>query len=86
MTALELKAINMIGKLSEDKISYIVNIMEDLSKGGTDDKASNKGEIELSDAMQAVLNLQKYRKKGTKVIDYKEELSEILEERYASLG
>ena len=41
---------------------------------------------DLDQSMQAFLNLQKYRKKSLHPRDYKQELADILEERYESLG
>ena len=39
----------------------------------------------VSSSMQAFKNLQKYRKRGKELIDYREELTSILGERYESL-
>ena len=79
MTVIKEQAIEMIKKLPDDKVIYVVNILEGLEGlySGNEEQALSKL------AYQA---LQHLRRRGTEDIDYKSELTEALEENYESLG
>lgn len=81
MTVIKEQAIEMIKKLPDDKVIYVVNILEGLEGlyAGNEEQALSKSQI-------AYQTLQHLRRRGTKDIDYKSELAEALEEKYESLG
>lgn len=72
MTALRQIAIKELEKLPEDKINFILQIMQDVN-GLYDDTQSERKE--------AFERLEKIRKKGT-ITDYDEELASYKEEKY----
>lgn len=72
MTALRQTAIRELEKIPEDKIYFILQIMQDVN-GLYNDRQSEKRE--------AFSRLEQLRKKGT-VTDYDEELSSYREEKY----
>lgn len=79
MTAIKEKAVKLIEKLPDDKIVYIVNIMEDLAilfHDTQDDKQR----------LQAYENLKKYKRGSSIPLDYKEELAKAMEEKYENIG
>lgn len=79
MTAIKEKAFELIERLPDDKVVYIVNIMRDLDSlfNGTEPN---------DEKMLAYENLKKYRRPSDKELDYKEELAKALEEKYESIG
>lgn len=81
MTVIKEQAIEMIKKLPDDKVIYIVNILE-----GLEGLYSGNEEQALSKSQMAYQALQRLRRRGTEDIDYKSELTEALEENYESLG
>lgn len=72
MTALRQSAIKELERLPEDKISFILQIMQGVN-GLYDDKQSERKE--------AFMRLEQLRKKGT-VTDYEDELTSYREEKY----
>ena len=81
MTLIKEQAIELIKKLPDDKVIYIVNILE-----GLEGLYSGNGDQTLSKSQMAYQTLQRLRRKGTEDIDYREELAKALEDRYESLG
>lgn len=81
MTVIKEQAIEMIKKLPDDKVIYVVNILE-----GLEGLYSGNEEQALSKSQMAYQALQHLRRRGTEDIDYKSELTEALEENYESLG
>lgn len=79
MTLMQEQAIDLIKRLPDDKIYYLVNFLEgfDMSK-----QATGNG---VTESQRAYLNLQKFKQKGTVDRDYREELYSALEEKYASV-
>ena len=69
MTAMQKQAIEMIKSMSDDKIYYVVNILEGI-KGLT----GSVQEPEITKSQRAYENLQHYRKEGVLERDYKKEL------------
>lgn len=72
MTALRQTAIRELEKIPEDKIYFILQIMQDVNGLYNDGQAEKK---------EAFSRLEQLRKKGT-VTDYDEELSSYREEKY----
>ncbi len=72
MTALRQSAIRELERLPEDKISFVLQIMQGVN-GLYNDNQSEKRE--------AFERLEQLRKKGT-VVDYDAELAEYREEKY----
>ena len=83
MTMLQEQAIDMIKKLPDDKIYYIVNILESI-EGLFMPKDSQKTE-KAQKAQKAYQELQRYRKSSRVERDYKAELAEALEEKYENI-
>lgn len=77
MTVMQEQAIEIIKRLPDEKIFYVVNILEGI-EGLTQNVSSTK-------AQTAYQNLQRFRKCGTVERSYKEELQEALIERYESI-
>lgn len=80
MTMLQEQAIEMIKRLPDEKIFYVVNILEGI-EGLYSDKP-----IKETKAQKAYQNLQRFRKSSLVERDYKKELSEALEAKYESIG
>lgn len=72
MTVLRERAMRELEKLPEDKVNFILQIMQGVN-GLYDDK--------LSERKEAFERLEQLRKKGT-VIDYDAELASYREEKY----
>lgn len=81
MTMLQEQAIDMIKKLPDDKIYYVVNILESI-EGLFMENDSQRADR----AQKAYHELQRYRKSSLVDRDYKAELAEALEERYANIN
>ena len=82
MTPMRAQAISIVEQFPEERISELLQMLLRLQLTYECYEENAK----VSNAMRAVQNLQKYRKKGAKLHDYKKELADILEERYAILG
>ena len=80
MTMLQEHAIDMIKKLPDDKIYYIVNILE-----GIEGLFMSKDSQRTERAQKAYQELQHYRKSSPVERDYKAELAEALEEKYENI-
>lgn len=82
MTDVKEKAIELITELSDDKVVYIIQILQSLKGiyGQTDSTMSNDWDKE-----KAFEALEKLRKKIPK-LDYEKELAESREERYANIN
>ena len=80
MTMLQEQAIDMIKKLPDDKIYYVVNILE-----GIEELFMPKGDQRTERAQKAYQELQHYRKSSRVERDYKAELAEALEEKYENI-
>lgn len=81
MTAMREHAIEMVKRIPEDKMYYIVNILENIE--GLVETVSSE---EKSESQIAYQELQKYRRKGTADRNYKEELHAALEEKYEGVN
>lgn len=82
MTDVKAKAIELINELSDDKVIYIIQILQSLKGlyGQTDSTMSNDWNKE-----KAFESLEKLRKKIPE-LDYEKELAESREERYANIN
>lgn len=72
MTALRQSAIRELEKLPEDKISFVLQILQGVNGLYDDDQSGRK---------EAFARLEQLRKKGT-VADYDAELASYREEKY----
>lgn len=77
MTAIQEKAFEMIKQLPEDKVYYIVKMLEGV-EGLFPGMVANVESAE----QKAYENLQCFRKCGDADIDYKAELQQVLEGKY----
>ena len=80
MTQIKERAVNIIRRLPDDKLIFVVNILEGL-EGLCINQEDNKTVSQL-----AYQDQQKYRKEGAEETDGKEELAQALGEKYESLG
>lgn len=71
MTIMQQRAIKIIEKLPDDKVCYVISILE-----GIEGLQSEDGEEKLTKSQIAYQNLQHFRKRGSEERDYKEELWE----------
>ena len=72
MTALRQSAMKELEKLPEDKISFVLQIMQGVNGLYNDNQSEKK---------EAFERLEQLRRKGT-VVDYDAELNEYREEKY----
>lgn len=79
MTLMQEQAMDLIRKMPDEKIYYLVHLLE-----GLVETTSVRGN-ELDNSQKAYENLQKYRCKGTVDRDYKAELHSALEEKYGCI-
>lgn len=81
MTALKEKAVDMIRRMPEEKLYYVVQLLESV------EGLSKNMEKNVKTPEQAALeDLQRFRKRSDVEIDYKAELAEAREEKYASIN
>ncbi len=80
MTMLQEQAIEMIKRMPDEKVSYVVNILEGIEGLYSDQTAKE------TKAQKAYQNLQRFRKSGLTERDYKKELAEALEAKYEGIG
>ncbi len=78
MTIMQERAFEMIKRLPDEKIYYIVQILE-----GMEGLTSQAVQGAMTREQRAYENLQKFRKCSDVEIDYKAELAQALEEKYA---
>ena len=79
MTLMQEQAMDLIKKMPDEKIYYLINLSSDLVE--TTPIYKN----EPTNAQKAYKNLQKFRHRGTVERDYKAELYSALEEKYGSI-
>lgn len=79
MTLMQEQAIDLIKNMSDEKIFYLINLLNDIVE------TAPVHENKPTDAQKAYENLQKFRKRGTADIDYKAERYSALEEKYGSV-
>lgn len=81
MSEIRQQAIEMIEKMPEEKIYYIIDMLKKMEE--PKDEPKQEG---LTKAQIAFRELAKYRVQWDSDRDYREELYEALEEKYASLN
>lgn len=81
MTAIRERAYEIIERLPDDKIYYVIKLLE-----GIEGLASQAARGEKTMEQEAYENLQRYRKCSDTDIDYKAELAEALEKKYAGVN
>lgn len=72
MTAIRQEAIRMLEKVPEDKLGYVIHIIQGMNGLYNDERSERK---------EAFARLEQLRRKGT-VIDYDMELASFREEKY----
>lgn len=80
MTVMQERAFEMIKRLPDDKVYYIVRMLEGI------ERLIPENVMEVSTAEQkAYENLQRFRKCSDVEIDYKAELMQALEDKYEGI-
>lgn len=77
MTVIQERAFEIIKRLPDDKVYYVVKILE-----GIEGVSSQTDMDTKTQEQKAYENLQRFRKCSNTDIDYKTELEKALEERY----
>lgn len=80
MTMLQEKAVDMISRMSEEKLYYVVQLLESVE--GLSENMENDAK---TPAQRALEDLQRFRKRSDVEIDYKAELAKAREEKYAGI-
>lgn len=80
MTMLQEKAVDMISRMSEEKLYYVVQLLESVE--GLSENMENDAK---TPAQKALEDLQRFRKRSDVEIDYKAELAKAREEKYAGI-
>ena len=78
MSVMRQQAIEMVERIPEDKIYYVINILASIEGIMASSDIGTK-----TDSQVAYEELKKYRRKGAIDRNYKEELYAALEEKYA---
>ncbi|MDE5597224.1 MAG: hypothetical protein K2J04_05275 [Lachnospiraceae bacterium] len=80
MTMLQEKAVDMISRMSEEKLYYVVQLLESVEGLSENIESDAK-----TPAQKALEDLQRFRKRNDVEIDYKAELAKAREEKYAGI-
>lgn len=80
MTLMQEQAIDLIKKMPDEKIYYLIHLLEDFVEPPT------LYSTESTVSQRAYQNLQKFRHRGTVERDYKAELCTALEEKYEGIN
>ena len=80
MTVLQKQAMDLIKRLPDEKVYYLINLLEGLAE------PKQTAESELTESQKAYQNLQKFRRRGIEDRDYKAELYAALEEKHENIG
>lgn len=78
MTPMKEKAVQMLKSLPDEKVVYLVKIMEGLEGLGEDSDVNHKRE--------ALASIQKFRNRVPENLNPKKELEKSREERYENFG
>lgn len=81
MTVMKQKAIDMISRMPEEKLYYIVQLLESV-----EGLSENRVDGFETPEQRALKDLQRFRKRSDVEIDYKAELAEAREEKYADIN
>lgn len=80
MTQMKERAVEMIRRMPDDNMLYVVNILQNL------EAMSVNKDTDKEQAMEAFQNLLKYRGRLPQDFDEDKELAEALEEKYDNIG
>ena len=80
MTMLKERAVDIIKRMPEEKLFYVVQLLESV-----EELSKNTKKDGMTLEQRALEDLQRFRKKSEIEIDYKAELAEAREEKYASI-
>ncbi len=79
MTMLKERAVDIIRRMPEEKLFYVVQLLESV-----EELSENTKKDGMTLEQIALEDLQRFRKKRDVEIDYKAELAEAREEKYAN--
>ncbi len=80
MTVMKERAMNMIKRMPEEKLYYVVRLLESV-EGLSENIVEGSGTPE----QMALKDLRRFRKRNDVEIDYKAELTKAREEKYANI-
>lgn len=80
MTMLKERAVDIIKRMPEEKLFYVVQLLESV-----EELSENTKKEGMTLEQRALKDLQRFRKKSDVEIDYKAELAEAREEKYANI-
>jgi hypothetical protein len=80
MTVMKERAIDLICRMPEDKLYYVVQLLESV-----EGLSENMEEGVKTPQQKALEDLQRFRKRSDVEIDYKTELAKAREEKYAGI-
>ena len=80
MTEVKEKAVTLIQNMSDEKVSYVLDIINSIT--GLTSSADN--EKDIAQRHQALANLQKFRGRLPQNTDYKKELEESRNKRFGA--
>lgn len=80
MTVMKERAMNMIRRMPEEKLYYVVQLLESV-----EGLSENVIEGFETPEQKALKNLERFRKRSNIEIDYKTELAKAREEKYANI-
>ena len=80
MTMLKERAVDIIKRMPEEKLFYVVQLLESV-----EELSENTKKEGMTLEQRSLEDLQRFRKKSDVEIDYKAELAEAREEKYASI-
>ena len=81
MTALKERAVDMISRMPEEKLYYVVQLLE-----GVEGLFEGTAKDTKTPAQRAMEDLQRFRRRSKVEINYKAELAEAREEKYAGIN
>ena len=80
MTVMKERAIDMISRMPEEKLYYVIQLLESV-----EGLSENMIKGAKTPAQKALEDLQRFRKRSDVEIDYKNELAKAREEKYANI-
>lgn len=80
MTVMKERAIDMISRMPEEKLYYVVQLLESV-----EGLAENTEKGVKTPQQRALEDLRRFRKRSDVEIDYKAELAKAREEKYAGI-
>ena len=81
MTMLKQRAVDMISRMPEEKLYYVVQLLESV-----EGLSENTVKGVTTPEQRALEDLQRFRKRSNVDIDYKAELAKAREEKYAGIN